>query len=60
MRRWSKHRWVAEYHDDFVRRHRAELLSNKVDVDALEIDIVDGNRRLRQVTAIGDSKRTVR
>lgn len=60
MRRWDKHRWVAEYHDDFVRRHRAELLSNKVAVDALEIDIVDGARRLRQVTAISDSRRTDR
>ena len=52
MRRWRKHRWIAEYHDDFVDRREGELVHNKVDVEALKIDIVDGGRRLRPVNAI--------
>jgi hypothetical protein len=54
MHRWRKHRWVAEYHNDFLRRSEEELTSNKVDVGKLAIDIVDGNRRLRPVEAIED------
>ncbi len=52
MRRWRKHRWVAEYHEDFVRRRATELARNKVDVEKLRIDIVDGTRVLRPVSAI--------
>ncbi len=52
IRRWRKHRWVAEYHNDFVRRRADELSRNKVDVEKLLIDIVDGERRLRRVAPI--------
>jgi hypothetical protein len=53
VRRWRKHRWVAEYHNDFVRRREDELIENRVDPEQLRIDVVDGNRRLRPVNAIG-------
>ena len=52
MPRWLKHRWVAEYHNDFLRRHEEELRENKVDAAALGIDIVDGERRMREVSAV--------
>ena len=52
MGRWRKHRWVAEYHNDFLRRRSEELTRNKVDVEKLRIDIVDGERRLRPVAPI--------
>ncbi len=51
MRRWRKHRWVAEYHNDFVHRRAKELAENRVDVERLRIDIVDGARVLRPVSA---------
>lgn len=43
MHRWRKHRWIAEYHNDFIGRHEDELIESKVNVANLKIDIVDAN-----------------
>lgn len=49
MRRFKKHRWAAEYHNDFVGRREAELAENGVDVERLRIEVVDAARVLRPV-----------
>lgn len=50
--RWRKHRWVAEYHNDFLRQRAEELRENKVDVENLWIDRIDGERQMRAVKAL--------
>lgn len=49
MHRWRKYRWVAEYHDDFVRKRRLELERSGVDFAEVQLDLTGEGRTFRTV-----------
>jgi hypothetical protein len=49
MHRWRKHRWLAEYHNEFCRRHAESIAAAGVTVDSLLITRLDSNRSFRDL-----------
>jgi hypothetical protein len=49
LHRWRKHLWLAEYHNDFVRRQEAVLRRSGIEPAQMRIDVVDRHRRSRPV-----------
>ncbi len=50
LRRWRKYRWVAEYHDDFVRKRGTELEESGIPLAKVQIDLTGERRQFRSVT----------